>query len=580
MLSDLGAELEQRVINAARAALDIEITPEQAVIRPSAPGRSADYQCNAAMTLAKRLGQRSRDIATEIAARLDRTGLHEPEVAGPGFINMTFTHEFIWANLLELAADERLGVPLQDPRRVVIDYSSPNMAKEMHVGHLRSTIIGDALVRLHEVLGHEVIRQNHLGDWGTPFGKLVEHLVDEDLASGDLSISDLNEFYVAASRKFDSDPDFAERARKRVVALQAGDPATLALWERLLGESKRHMEAVYDLLGVKLTPADYMGESSYNDVLASTCDELVAKGLAVTDHGALCVFPRGFTGRDDAPMPLIVRKRDGGYNYDTTDLATIRHRSQELKGDDLLYVVGAPQALHFRLIFAAAREADWLAPTSTATHVGFGSVLGADGKILASRTGATLKLVDLLNEAVNRARAIIADRSELGQDEQDAIAHAVGIGAVKYADLSTDREKDYVFDWDRMLSMYGNTAAYLQYAHARIRSLLRKADTTSTGAAADSIPVRVLAEPAERALGLKLCQYAAAVLATARHQEPHRLCTYLHETATAFSAFYETCPVLATDPATRATRLTLSTHTAHVLQHGLGILGISAPERL
>lgn len=581
MLSDLGAELEQRVINAARAALDIEITPEQAVIRHSAPGRGADYQCNAAMALAKRLGRPSRDIAGQIAEHLDRTGLHEPDVAGPGFINLRFTEEFLAANLLQLAADDRLGVPRHDPHRVVIDYSSPNMAKEMHVGHLRSTIIGDALVRLHEELGHEVIRQNHLGDWGTPFGKLVEHLVDEGLTGGGLSISDLNEFYVAASCKFDSDPDFAERARKRVVALQAGDPATLDLWRRLLNESKRHMEAVYDLLGVRLTPADYKGESAYNDVLASTCDELIAKGLAITSQGALCVFPRGFTGRDQTPMPLIIRKRDGGYNYDTTDLATIRYRSQELKGDLLLYVVGAPQSLHFQMIFAAAREADWLPYTSIATHVAFGSVLGADGKILASRSGASLKLVDLLNEAVNRARAIVAERSELGQDEQDAIAHAVGIGAVKYADLSTARDKDYIFDWDRMLSMDGNTAAYLQYAHARIRSLIRKAATTPHSSPQSSpAPAITLAEPTERALALKISQYPAAVTTTARHQEPHRLCTYLYETATAFSAFYENCPVLNADPATRASRLALSTHTARVLQHGLGLLGITAPERL
>ncbi|MFD0856172.1 arginine--tRNA ligase, partial [Actinomadura adrarensis] len=509
-------------------------------------------------------GRPSREIAEQIAAHLDRTGLHEPEVAGPGFINLRFTDEFLAANLLELAADERLGVPLQDPNRVVIDYSSPNMAKEMHVGHLRSTIIGDALVRLHEELGHEVIRQNHLGDWGTPFGKLVEHLVDESLTDGDLSISDLNEFYVAASRKFDNDPAFAERSRKRVVALQAGEPTTLALWRRLLDESKRHMEAVYALLGVKLTPADYKGESSYNDVLASTCDELIAKGLAITSEGALCVFPHGFTGRDDQPMPLIIRKRDGGYNYDTTDLATIRYRSQELKGDTLLYVVGAPQSLHFRMIFAAAREADWLPPTSTAVHVAFGSVLGTDGKILASRAGASLKLVDLLNEAVARARAIVADRSELSEDEQDAIAHAVGIGAVKYADLSTARDKDYVFDWDRMLAMDGNTATYLQYAHARIRSLLRRAANTPVTPADDSAANATglaLSEPAERALALKLSQYPSAVTTTAQHNEPHRLCTYLFETATAFSAFYEYCPVLDAAPATRASRLALSAHT-------------------
>ncbi|GAA1883668.1 arginine--tRNA ligase [Actinomadura bangladeshensis] len=576
MLPDLGAELERRIVDAVHAALDVEITPEQAVIRPSAPGRAADYQCNAAMPLAKRLGRPSREIADAIAAHLDTTGLIA-DVAGPGFVNLTFTEEFLAAHLAALAADDRLGVPEQAPLRVVIDYSSPNMAKEMHVGHLRSTIIGDALVRLHEELGHEVIRQNHLGDWGTPFGKLVEHLVDEGLTSGELSIGDLNEFYVQASRKFDADPDFAERARKRVVALQAGDPATLDLWRRLLEESKRHMEAVYALLGVRLTPADYMGESACNDVLGSTCDELVAKGLAMPSEGALCVFPRGFTGREGAPVPLIIRKRDGGYNYDTTDLATIRYRSQDLKGDLLLYVVGAPQALHFKMIFAAAREAEWLAPTSTATHVAFGSVLGSDGKVLGSRKGAGLKLADLLQEAVTRAAAIVADRSELSADEQAEIARAVGIGAVKYADLSTAREKDYVFDWDRMMSMDGNTATYLQYAHARIRSLIRKAADSGAG---DGSANLLLAEPAERALALKLSQYPAAVTAAARFAEPHRLCTHLFETATAFSTFYETCPVLTAGDAVRASRLALSTHTARVIRHGLALLGIQAPERL
>ncbi|MFC5186468.1 arginine--tRNA ligase [Actinomadura harenae] len=578
-MSDLGNELEARVARAVRAAFGIEISGEQAVIRPSAPGRRADYQCNAAMPLAKQLKLASREVGEQIAAHLDTTGLEAPEVAGPGFINLTFTSEFLASNLLELAADTRLGLPLQDPRRVVVDYSSPNMAKEMHVGHLRSTIIGDALVRMLEELGHEVIRQNHLGDWGTPFGKLVEHLVDEGLAGGDeIDIADLNAFYVEASRKFDADPAFAERSRKRVVALQAGDPATLVLWERLLNESKRHIEAVYAKLGVKLSPVDYKGESAYNDVLAPTCDELTAKGLARISEGALCVFPHGFVNRDGDPMPLIIRKRDGGYNYDTTDLATIRYRSQELKADDLLYVVGAPQSLHFELIFAAAHEADWLPTTARAVHVAFGSVLGSDGKILASRSGASLKLADLLDEAVRRATEVVAERSDLAPEQQASIAHAVGIGAVKYADLSVARDKDYLFDWDRMLSLDGNTSVYLQYAGARIHSLLRRAEMNADDAL--SVPRVELIEDAERALALKLSQYPAAVSLAVRHSEPHRLATYLYETATAFSTFYEHCPVLKAEGPTRESRLALAAHTARVLARGLGLLGIDAPERL
>lgn len=577
MVPELGSDLEQRIIAAVSAAYGEQITAEQAVIRPATPGRPADYQCNAAMALTKRLGVPSGQIAQAIVDRLDRDGLSGVEVAGPGFINLTFADDFLAANLAELAADPRCGVPRQPTRRVVVDYSSPNMAKEMHVGHLRSTIIGDALVRVLEELGHEVTRQNHLGDWGTPFGKLVEHLIDEGMAEDEqLSVADLNTFYVAASRKFDGDEVFAERARTRVVALQAGDPATLALWNRLLDESKRHMEHAYALLDVKLVPADYKGESSYNDALAGVCDDLAGRGLAQPSDGALCVFPSGFTNREGEPLPLIIRKRDGGYNYDTTDLATIRHRAQVLKADDLIYVVGAPQSLHFAMIFAAAREAGWLPVTSTAVHVAFGSVLGGNGKMLASRNGADLKLVDLLTEAVDRAAQIVATRSELDHAQQAAIAQAVGVGAVKYADLSVSREKDYVFDWKRMMAMDGNTAVYLQYAHARIKTMLAK------GAGLGHRPgVLRLTDPAERALAIKLSQYPAAVLATGRHLEPHRLCGYLYELASVFSTFYENCPVLtAAGSSTRESRLALSSHTAMVLARGLALLGIQAPDRL
>ncbi|WP_116244075.1 arginine--tRNA ligase [Nocardiopsis sp. FIRDI 009] len=576
MVGDIGEDLGQRVVAAVGAAFDVACTIEDAVVRPS-QREGVDYQVNAAMALAKRLRRPSREVAEAIVAHLDLGDMAENvEVAGPGFINITLSTSWLGEHVARLAADPRLGyVPATSPQRVIIDYSSPNMAKEMHVGHLRSTIIGDSLVRLMEFAGHEVIRQNHIGDWGTPFGMLVEHLIDEGLAEREFSIGDLNVFYQQARTKFDADEDFAERARARVVALQAGDPATLELWDRLLTESKHHIEAVYELLGVRLTPDDYKGESTYQPWLNDVADELVRRGIAEDSDGALCVFLDGFTGRDDQPVPLIVRKRDGGFGYDATDLATIRYRAQDLKGDHLIYVVGAPQALHFAMIFAAARKADWVSPETTTTHVGFGSVLGEDGRMLRTRAGASLKLTDLLDEAVERAGAMVADRTDLPEQERDDIARAVGIGAVKYADLSSDREKDYVFDWDRMLAMDGNTAVYLQYALARIRSIVRRAgETPSLGSSV------MLTERAERDLALRLARFPDAVQTTIAHLQPHRMPTYLFDLATTFSSFYENCPVLKSEGRVRESRLALAAHTAAVLERGLDLLGITAPERL
>ncbi|WP_109505947.1 arginine--tRNA ligase [Nocardioides speluncae] len=582
MSADLAQDLEQRIVAAVHAAYGIEITAKEAVIRPAQPGRPGDYQCNAAMPLAKRLGRPSPEVGAAIADRLDLTGLAgRPEVAGPGFLNIVFDAGYLGDHVAALAADEHLGVPRTEPRRVVVDYSSPNMAKEMHVGHLRSTIIGDALVRMLEAVGHEVVRQNHLGDWGTPFGMLVEHLVDEGwTGGGGHTVADLTAFYADARHKFDTDDAFADRSRKRVVALQAGDPTTLALWEELLDESKRHIEAVYELLDVRLTPDDYRGESSYNPRLDEVVADLQQRGLAVDSDGALCVFPPGFAGRDDEPLPLIIRKSGGGYGYDTTDLATLRYRTQELKADDIFYVVGAPQAMHFAMVFAAGREAGWVSDDSRIEHVPFGSVLGSDGRMLRTRAGATVKLTDLLTAAVDRAAAIVAERGQMDPQERAAVARAVGIGAVKYADLSSQREKDYTFDLDRMLAMEGNTAVYLQYAHARIRSMLHKADQTPDQTPASGTPV-ILDEPAERALALKLAQYPAAVTAAIEAVEPHRLCGYLYELAVLFSTFYQHCPVLTAPTAElRQSRLALSEHTARVLERALGLLGIEAPDRM
>ena len=576
MLGDIGDDLGQRVAAAVGAAFDVACTIEDAMVRPS-QREGVDYQVNAAMALAKRLRRPSREIAEAIVAHIDLSDIAESVgVAGPGFINIALSTAWLADHTARIAADERLGyLPAVEPQRVVIDYSSPNMAKEMHVGHLRSTIIGDSLVRLMEFAGHEVVRQNHIGDWGTPFGMLVEHLIDEGLAEQSFSIGDLNVFYQQARTKFDADADFAERARMRVVALQAGDPDTLELWDRLLTESKHHIEAVYNLLGVRLTPDDYKGESTYQPWLDDVSDELRRRGIAEDSEGALCVFLDGFTGRDDQPVPLIVRKRDGGFGYDATDLATIRYRTQDLKGDHLIYVVGAPQALHFAMIFAAARKAEWVSPETATTHVGFGSVLGSDGRMLRTRAGASLKLTDLLDQAVQRAAGLVAERTDLPEGERTRIAHAVGIGAVKYADLSVDRDKDYVFDLDRMLAMDGNTAVYLQYAHARIRSILRRADQVPEPGA----PVR-LTEPAERDLALRLARFPDAVQMAIPNPQPPRLCTYLFELATAFSTFYENCPVLTSEGAIRQSRLVLALHTATVLNRGLDLLGIDTPERL
>ena len=393
----------------------------------------------------------------------------------------------------------------------MVEYSSPNVAKEMHVGHLRTTIVGDALARILAFTGQQVFRDNHLGDWGTPFGMLIEHLLDvgEESAEAELLATAPNAFYQAARREFDTDPAFAERARQRVVRLQGGDPETLRLWHHVVELSLDYLHQVYARLGVTLTDEDIHGESFYNDMLAQVCAELEASGVAVISDGALCAFPPGFTGRDGEPLPLIIRKRDGGYNYATSDLATIRYRIRDLHIDRAIYVVGAAQALHFQMVFAVARQAGWLPPEARFEHAQIGNVLGTDGKILRTRAGDTIKLTDLLAEGVERARAVFDELNpgpDLDEQERAAIAEAVGIGAIKYADLSTARDSEYVFDWDRMISFKGNTGPYLQYATARIRSIFRKAQVDPEAAAG---PVR-LAEPSERALALRLLGFGAA----------------------------------------------------------------------
>jgi arginyl-tRNA synthetase len=545
--------------------------------RSEQPG--VDYQANAAMALAKRAGRNPRELAEAIVAAADLADVVEKvEVAGPGFVNLTLRNDYLATELAATAADERLSVPRAEaPETVVVDYSSPNVAREMHVGHLRSTVIGDSLVRTLELLGHHVVRHNHLGDWGTQFGMLIEYLIDEGWERGaEHHIGDLNALYQAANQRFASDADFTERARQRVVSLQAGDPATLAVWRDLVEESERHFELVYQRLGVTLTPADYKPESFYNPMLDEVASELEERGLARIDDGALCAFPPGFTGRDGTPLPLIIRKSDGGYGYQATDLAAVRYRTTDVGGNRLVYAVDARQAQHLTMVFAVAEQAGWLGNGKRAEHVAFGMILGDDNKPFKTRTGDNVKLIDLLDEAVDRAAAAVAEKNPaLSDDERAAVAEAIGIGAIKYADLSNDRVKDYVFDWDRMLSFDGNTAPYLQYAHARIKSIFRRID----GASADG-PIRI-EHDAERALALRLLSFEDAVQQAADHLQPHRLATYLFELAQAFTDFYESCPILRADTdEQRASRLALADLTARTLATGLGLLGIAAPAQM
>jgi arginyl-tRNA synthetase len=592
-LSSPKAALDALLRGAIERALGAEHAGADPLLRRST---HADFQANCALALQKVTKQKPRDLAQRIVDAMGPNDVVERvEIAGPGFLNLTLTPAALSRAARAQHASARLGVgEAASPEVVVIDYSSPNAAKEMHVGHLRSTILGDTLRRVLTLRGHRVIAQNHMGDWGTPFGMLIEHLLDVSAgAHGDAS--ELNAFYKQARAKFDGSPEFAERSRRRVVALQAGDPSTLELWSRLVDESKRHMAHVYARLGVLLAEGDIVGESFFNRELPALAADLEAQGLARVDQGALCFFPEGFKSREGTDLPLIVRKQDGGYGYATTDLAAIRHRIERLGGTRLLYVVGSPQAQHLAMIFKAAEMAGWLRGGARAEHVQFGSVLGPDGKMFKTRDGETVRLTALLDEGRERAKAKIqekADALDLAAQEQgreatvddrdlDAVAAAVALAAIKYADLSADRIKDYTFDWDRMLSPLGNTGPYLQYAHARTCSIRRRAGGDESGpmvaTAAEAIAI---VEPAERALVLALSALEDAVVDVESTLEPHRLCTYLYELASAFSTFFAECPVLKADPAVRASRLALVELTGRVLARGLDLLGIAALERM
>ena len=494
-----------------------------------------------------------------------------------GFLNFTADSEWLSMRMEEAAADERLRVAVEDSRIIVIDYSSPNVAKHMHVGHLRSTVIGDALNRMLTYKGHTVVPENHVGDWGTPFGMLIEHLIDIGVETPPDEI-DLGSFYSDARSKFDSDAAFADRSRKRVVRMQASEPETIAHWQMLVDRSLLHFNDVYQMMGVLLTDDDLAGESKYEAALPDVVDMLAAAGLLEESEGAKVVYPEGWINREGEPLPLIIQKADGGYNYATSDLACIIDRIQNVGSRDFLYVVGAEQAQHFAMVFEVARSAGFMDESVNAIHVPFGLVLGTDGKKLASRTGGAVQLKDLLVEAVERADSLIAEKNpELPADERAEVAHMLGIGSVKYADLSTDRTNNYTFDWEKMLSFEGNTAPYLQYAHARICSIFSKAEIERDSIQDASIS---LDDEREATLARAIIAFPQALdLACATHS-PHKLATQLHAIAQAFASFYESCPVLASEGSTRESRLALCDLTARTLETGLSLLGISVPQRM
>jgi arginyl-tRNA synthetase len=560
-----------------QAAFDSVAAGADPVLRSS---DRSDYQANGVMALAKQVSRPPRDVANEIVAVCDLAGVASVEVAGPGFLNLTLSVEFLNNQLRALLGDPRVGrAPASTPKTVVIDYSSPNVAKELHVGNLRSTIIGDALARMYRFAGHKLIARNHLGDWGTPFGMLIEHLLDlgEDEAIASLSMGELNAFYQAARVKFDADDAFKERSRSRVVTLQSGDPETLRLWKILVDQSVQYLSHIYEELDVTLTADDAVGESYYNDMLDDVVADLDKAGLLVESNGALCVFPPGFTNRENEPLPLIVKKRDDGYGYAATDLAAVRDRVSNLHADELLYVVGTPQAQHLDMVYAVARMVGWLPENVRCEHVAFGHVLGPDRKMFKTRSGESVLLAGLVEEAIGRADAALVSRKFEGDDLARAeLSVQIALAAIKYADLSGERQRDYVFDLDRMLAFEGDTGPYLQYAHARLRSIFRRLGSEWN---ADSVNFS-LGSPSERHLALGLLAFPEAFDMALVSLQPHRLCNYLFDLAQRFTSFYEACPVLSSEGQLRDERLALCDLTARTLSLGLSLLGIHAPEQM
>ena len=550
-----------------------ELDPARGEVAQAADFRFGDYQANAAMVLAKEKKINPRQLATDILAKLDVSALAAaPEIAGAGFINFRLEDSFIASAISSLATDPRLGVaPAAHPKKILVDFSSPNVAKPMHVGHIRSTILGDCLVRVARFLGHEVTADNHIGDWGTQFGKVIygwKHFLDREALEKD-AIAELVRLYREVTRLEETDENIKRTAREELVKLQAGDAENLAIWKETVELSWHEFEKLYDLLGIKFD--ERLGESAYNDALAPLCAELEKRGIARESDSALCIF------FPDIPMldgkPAIIRKSDGGFLYATTDLATIDYRVNRWHPDAIWYVVGAPQALHFQQIFAAAKM---MGIGGDLRHIAFGSILGEDRKIMKTRSGENVGLAEVLHEAIERARKILAARTEaLPPEEAESTARLIGLGAVKYAELSQNRLTDYVFSWDKLLAFEGNTAPYLQNAYVRIRSIFRKAGETPDPAT----PILITA-PAERALALKILQYAETLPVVLDDFRPNILANYLYELANTYHSFYEACPVLKADPALRASRLILSDLAASTLSHGLALLGIACPERM
>ncbi|WP_149551741.1 arginine--tRNA ligase [Streptomyces marokkonensis] len=547
----------------------------------------ADFQANGILALAKKTKANPRELAAEVVSRITTGDLIEDvEVSGPGFLNITVADRAITGNLAARLADgERLGVPLKEDAGVtVVDYAQPNVAKEMHVGHLRSAVIGDALRGMLDFTGEKTIGRHHIGDWGTQFGMLIQYLLEHpgELApasevDGEQAMSNLNRVYKASRVLFDSDDDFKERARKRVVALQSGDKETLELWQQFVDESKVYFYSVFEKLDMEIRDEEIVGESAYNEGMPETARLLEEMGVAVRSEGALVVFFDDIRGKDDQPVPLIVQKADGGFGYAASDLTAIRNRVVDLHATTLLYVVDVRQSLHFRMVFETARRAGWLNDDVTAHNMGYGTVLGADGKPFKTREGETVRLEDLLDEAVQRAAEVVREKArDLTEDEIRERAAQVGIGAVKYADLSTSPSRDYKFDLDQMVSLNGDTSVYLQYAYARIQSILRKA-----GDVRPSAHPELDLHPAERALGLHVDAFGDTVFEAAAEYAPHKLAAYLYQLASLYTSFYDKCPVLKADtPEQVANRLFLCDMTARTLTKGMGLLGIRTPERL
>ncbi len=571
----LSEKVSQALI-AAGAPADCE--PQ---VRQSAKVQFGDYQANGVMAVAKKLGMAPRQLAEQVLTHLDLQGIaSKTEIAGPGFINIVLDPAFLAQHVDAALKSDRLGVAQPPAQTIVVDYSAPNVAKEMHVGHLRSTIIGDASVRTLEFLGHNVIRANHVGDWGTQFGMLIAWLEKQQQDNaGEMALADLEGFYRDAKKHYDEDEAFAERARSYVVKLQGGDEYFRQMWRQLVDITMSQNQLTYDRLNVTLTRKDVMGESLYNPMLAGIVADLKAKGLAVESEGATVVFLDEYKNKEGEPMGVIIQKKDGGYLYTTTDIACAKYRYETLHADRVLYYIDSRQHQHLMQAWTIVRKAGYVPDSVPLEHHMFGMMLGKDGKPFKTRAGGTVKLADLLDEALERARRLVAEKNpDMPADELEKLANAVGIGAVKYADLSKNRTTDYVFDWDNMLAFEGNTAPYMQYAYTRVLSVFRKADIDESVLAQAQVTI---SEDREAQLAARLLQFEETLAVVARDGTPHVMCAYLYDLAGLFSGFYEHCPILSAESeAVRNSRLKLAQLTAKTLKLGLDTLGIETVERM